>query len=301
MGLRIPILSDYLDKLYMTDEVFPRTVQDLRICSIRGPVGSGKTILAVYLAAMLLRMKVASRVIANVAVRGRSDPNEVVPPGQYYYSEYLKREYYAGEQLPVEDSVIILDEGALFMHSASEAQMYMQFIRKCNNYLLIPSAMRPSGLAREFEVWRDANFYKAGLPYWVYKWTWIKGKRASDVVYGQFNLYGPHRLFGLLESLAIPTDDGDILEALENTYEYWKIAQHRRKRIERRITKEFGQAALLSPIVGTSGVSAGNVLPFPSVSPFEENSAEDAAIEFESAADRIGSSLDALARKVERR
>jgi len=134
---------------FLFADAFLRMVANHRVVWLSGRFGGGKTSLAVWIAAWLVRNRYAARLVSNIPIVGRVDP----PP------------------VPINDSVILLDESWMYVDSWSDVKAYAAFLRKANLYLLLPSVWPPHSRLRILECHRVFNGVAIGLPFWVYRWS----------------------------------------------------------------------------------------------------------------------------------
>lgn len=224
-----------------------------RMVWIGGFVGSGKTVLATLLAALLYHERYVERVYSNIQLNGQCSTTERVPDGSIYKSHYLTnpdgspREYKAGEMYPAEDAAIVLDEAALFTSNWQDAQPYVMGLRKTNLVLLMPSVWPPVARVKMFEVRRTWSLYPAGIPVWIFGYNITGGTMFNDR--GWFGVWKPHRIFGVANTHGFPTDDGGIVDLLEYTLEIDKLRKGRNERKAKRAlaTFDFGENKIQSP------------------------------------------------------
>ncbi|PJF32187.1 MAG: hypothetical protein CUN51_00735 [Candidatus Thermofonsia Clade 1 bacterium] len=174
---------------FLLADAFLRMVANYRVVWLSGRFGGGKTSLAVWIAAWLVKNSYARRVVSNIPITGRVDP----PP------------------VPINDSVILLDESWMYVDSWNDVKAYAAFLRKANLYLLLPSVWAPHSRLRILECHRVFNGYVLSLPFWVYRWSL---GMASISEKGYFALWMPHLVFGMYDTEYIPKDDGGIVDAI---------------------------------------------------------------------------------------
>jgi hypothetical protein len=188
--MRLPFLSDISAfSGFLFADAFLRMVANYRVVWLSGRFGGGKTSLAVWIAAWLVRNHYAERLVSNIPITGRVDP----PP------------------VPINNTVILLDESWMYVDSWNDVKAYAAFLRKANLYLLLPSVWAPHSRLRILECHRVFNGVVIGLPFWVYRWSL---GMASISEKGYFMLWRPERVFGLYDTEYIPRDDGGIVAAI---------------------------------------------------------------------------------------
>lgn len=163
--------------------------QAYRICWISGRFGGGKTSLAYRVAYDLVRYSGYRYVISNI---------------KDIWSEKLSDIVLRDDLV---DSVVILDEGGVFLKYGRDVEEYMTLLRKLNIVVLIPSVMPPSNRIRFFRVKRTFNLNRIGLPVWVYKWSISDGFETFSEVFYWWN---PQEIFGVYDTKAPPIDDGGV-------------------------------------------------------------------------------------------
>ena len=177
---------------FLMADAFLRMVANYRVVWLSGRFGGGKTSLAVWLAAWLVKNSYARQLVSNIPIIGRSHP----PP------------------VPVNNSVILLDESWMYVDSWTDVKAYAAFLRKANLYLLLPSVWPPHHRLRMLECHRVFNGFVLGLPFWVYRWSL---SMASIAEKGYFMLWNPQRCFNLYDTEYIPRDDGGIMFAISSS------------------------------------------------------------------------------------
>lgn len=174
---------------FLMADAFLRMVANYRVVWLSGRFGGGKTSLAVWLAAWLVKNGYARRLVSNIPIVGRADP----PP------------------VPINDSAVLLDESWMYVDSWDDVKAYAAFLRKANLYLLLPSVWAPHQRLRILECHRVFNGVVVGLPFWVYRWSLGMGSISEK---GYFMLWRPEKCFGLYDTEYIPKDDGGIMAAI---------------------------------------------------------------------------------------
>jgi len=239
----IPLYNAWL----FNAEVFTELLPTVRLLHIEGSYGSGKTVTAVFLCELLREKGLVSRVVSNILVRGQDAIIDYVPAGQVYYSPNLKNKdgsskvYYGGEQLPLEDTAILWDEAGIFLKNNKLAEDVMAGLRKANDFVVMPSILKPAAGLRAFTLRKSTNWYKMQIPAWEYTWAMMQGR--DGVVKGKFWLWRPHRLFGIAETQGFPEDDGGILDAISYTLGLGKVRAYQAKQAAKRQIASFDWGA----------------------------------------------------------
>lgn len=170
-------------------ESFLGNLRTFRVCWLGGRYGGGKTALAFRLAYELVKSGFSRYVLTNVQSPWADKPSDVqVRAGQYI------------------DSVIIADEGGLFLKTKRDTEEFIAFNRKFNTVVLVPSVIKPSNVITGLTVRRTVNLQPAGIPLWVFEMRLV-----SDKVYKEhFYWWKPQEIFGLYATEDIPVDDDEI-------------------------------------------------------------------------------------------
>lgn len=172
---------------------FLNLLLNFRICWLAGRFGGGKTALASILAAWLWWRGYVGDVVANYPLRF-ANPRP---------------------RPPLKDCALIVDEAWQFARDSAAIQRYGAFLRKLNNYLILPSVFPLSARLQSFWVERVFNAYVLGIPAWVWRWNLT---RPSYRERGYFLVIAPHRVFELYDSYALTADDGMIAALLAATF-----------------------------------------------------------------------------------
>lgn len=178
-----------------------------RMVWIRGRFGGGKTALAVAVCLWLVQKSYARYIASNIALTvGR----EVAVVS----AEELRRVSCAG---PVfRDTVILMDESWQALGkgtSRNQIQSWLSFMRKGNNFLIMPSVLPLVSDVTTLQVERFFNGLVLGVPAWLYKWHLGDYRKGGDR--GLHLFMNPKRVFGLYDTAAIPSEEYTI-------YDTWK-------------------------------------------------------------------------------
>jgi hypothetical protein len=165
-------------------------LKNYRIATIEGRFGGGKTSCAFRLAYELVQQGHARYIVSNVASVWNDDPEAVLPDDEY------KR-----------NVVIILDEAGIFLEDTRAAKKYINFLRKLNITLLMPSAETPASRVRNLVIQRTFQGQAWGLPLWKYGVSLNQGKIKENV---GFDWWFPHEIYGIYDTAGAPVDDGGI-------------------------------------------------------------------------------------------
>lgn len=172
-------------------------LQTFRVLWIGGRYGGGKTALAYRLAYELLDSGFSRHLLSNCRNVWRDEPADVVlRDGRYL------------------DTVVILDEGGLFLRTSRDADDFLAFLRKLNVVLIVPSIKPPAPSVRMVSVQRVANLQSVGLPAWVYNVSVEYGRQRDRE---RFVWWRPSEIYGIYDTTDVPVDDcgiGDYLESV---------------------------------------------------------------------------------------
>lgn len=158
-----------------------------------GRTGGGKTALAYMLALELLYGGWVDDIVSNIPGVGVFPSAGIVP---------VKK-------------AIIIDEGGLYLKFSRDFEEVAAFLRKQENFIILPSFIPP---AREFgfyTIQRTVNFRRIlPIPFnaWLYKWSVDYKSQQSS---GSFLWTNPEAVFGLYDTKAAPADDAGISEWIQ--------------------------------------------------------------------------------------
>lgn len=166
--------------------VFFGNIQTFRICHIRSRYGSGKTAFATRLGYELHERGIVRYICGNY-------PSP-------WFTPFDEVEIVNGRA----DVCMILDEGGSFIQSKYKALKYIQFMRKLNIILLVPSVLAPSSVLTAFKVKRTMNLAVAGIPVWVFSSRLADGE---EIQYETFYWLNPSEIYGAYDTGAFVVDD----------------------------------------------------------------------------------------------
>lgn len=161
-------------------------LQTFRILWIRSRYGSGKTLLAARLAYELHSRGIVRYICANF-------PSP-------WFDKFEDVQIVDGRA----DVCLILDEGGAFMQSKYKALKYIQFMRKLNVILILPSVLAPSSVVAFFRCKRIMNLEVAGIPLWVFQARLADGE---DIQNETFYFWRPAEVYGAYDTGAFVVDD----------------------------------------------------------------------------------------------
>jgi len=217
--------------------VFAGLIEVYRVVWFEGRYGGGKTAAAVRFAYDLLEKGFVKHLVSNIPVVFESDPWDIEPV-------ITDTEYRL-------DTVILLDEGGLFLETGKDVKGFLAFLRKMNIVLLIPSVEPPATTIRKLSVTRRFNGYKIAIPAWVYRYTLSTGGYKDTE---RFYWLNPTEVFGLYDTDAKPVDDAGIGEWFQHhtsraVERYYQMSGRRRSR-----THDF------SEVEESRGINGGEFL-----------------------------------------
>lgn len=177
-------------------EQFMAQLLDSRICWVRGVLGGGKTSLAFSLAAWLLSDGGYKYIASNV-------PHKFPKPNFSF---------------GVTDSVVVLDEGGVFLDSRNwqtNPRSFYMALRKLHTIVLVPSKNPPDKRLQELIVEPVA---RVGWV-WFYRWSFELGSISRA---GEFAISHPSKIFGLYSTDDFSSDDAGLLALFDFSIEQLK-------------------------------------------------------------------------------
>lgn len=162
-------------------------LQQYRVCWISGRVGGNKTLLALYFAYTLKKMGKVKNIFSNFPAWDTSPPDS---------------------DIDIEDSVLICDEGGLFLETRSSYKRIAAFLRKHRTILLLASVVRP---AREFSTLSIRcryNLNGLGIPLLIYSYRLEQGDEQPEK--GMFALTNQDSIYGLIDTRYVVGDDAGM-------------------------------------------------------------------------------------------
>lgn len=191
-------------------------LQTFRVAWIAGRYGGGKTALAYRLAYELLDSGFVRYLLSNCRSVWSDTPADVVlRDGRYL------------------DTVVVLDEGGLFLRTSRDADDFLAFLRKLNVVLIVPSVKPPAPAIRMLSIQRLVNLQALGLPAWIYEASVEYGRQRDRV---RFVWWRPSEIYGIYDTSDVPVDDcgiGDFL--FEQTERLVRESGHGRSRRNKRV------------------------------------------------------------------
>lgn len=170
-----------------------------RLMFITGRFGGGKTSLAIAIAQWLIGRNYARYVASNIPLNF----------GSLVRTVSLNELREVDSNGPIQrDTVILLDEAwqHLSPRKSHLVEDWLAFMRKGNNFLLLPSVLK---LANEVCICRCERIFNGpplGVPLWLYKWTVGESRYKPDVK-GHFWWWNPQRVFNLYDHKGIPREE----------------------------------------------------------------------------------------------
>lgn len=183
-----------------------------RMLWLSGRFGGGKTSLAIYIALWLVGKGYARYIASNVPL--------------LFGKEVERRDIKALRRIgadgkpEVQHTVILLDEAwqQLGVRKGHNAEDWLAYTRKANNYLLMPSVLPLAKEVQQLKCSRTFNGSTFGVPLWYYWWRLGEGK-GEDGDKGHFWWWNPSRVFSLYDHTGVPTDDYGIYDCWSETSE----------------------------------------------------------------------------------
>ena len=174
-----------------------------RSCWIKGQLGSYKTALAYRLAYELLsNSKYGYRhLVSNIPDVWSSRIEDV----DIRYEKAIRED----RLQPYADSVIILDEGGLFIRYADQVDEIFAGLRKLNVVILVPSKKEPHRTIRQLRVYKKYDLHNFGIDGIVYGWK-LKGDE-EDLI-GSFVWLGCSEIYGVYDTDYFAVDSEGVDE-----------------------------------------------------------------------------------------
>lgn len=178
-----------------------------RMVWISGRFGGGKTSLALSIALWLCSKNYARYIAANISLKVGREVGVVS-------GAELRRVSCEG---PVyRDTVILMDESWTTLGkgvSRKSVVEWLAYMRKGNNFLVMPSVLPLVGEVGVLRVERVFNGLGLGLPVWLYRWHLGDYRRGGDR--GWYLFLRPQSVFGLYDTSAIPSEEFTIYDTWE--------------------------------------------------------------------------------------
>lgn len=189
--------------LLFHDEIMREIVTN-RQAWIKGWTGAHKTSLSYRLAYELIKRKEVKYLISN---------NKCVWADEI---EGIKEDKL--------NSVIILDEGGLYVETKQDVREFVSLAMKLNVIYLIPSYWEvPRGM-RNLIIEPAVNIIDSGIPLLIYKWT-VKSSSGHD--HGYFGWFNPSEVYGVYSRQDPGENTTRIIEGIrEKTKELYKRYGH---------------------------------------------------------------------------
>lgn len=181
-----------------------------RMLWLSGRFGGGKTSLAIALAQALCAKGYARFIASNIPLFFGREIRRVDIKG-------LRAVDAAG--LPVvRDTVIILDEAwqHLGERKGHAADDWLAYMRKANNFLLMPSVLPLAKVVQQLTCARFFNGMVFGIPLWLYWWRLGKTGKGVDGDKGRFWWWHPAKVFALYDHSGVPLEEYIIYDTWES-------------------------------------------------------------------------------------
>lgn len=158
-----------------------------------GRYGGGKTLAAVYTAVQLVNQgkvtKVISNIPLNLGVESVQVDNKTVQN--------------------TKDAAILIDEAWTVLATGmwKEARDWFAFLRKRNQYLLLPSVLPLTGITRTYRIERRWAGSQLGIDLWWYNWIIDYGELSvKGSERGRWLLRYPSRVYNLYDHGSEPDE-----------------------------------------------------------------------------------------------
>lgn len=211
-----------------------------RVIYIAGRYGGGKTALAFRTAEELLEKGFCKYLVSNVPNVWQSQVDNI-----------------ESDEFGCLNTVIILDEGGLFLEDRQSAKEFMVALRKLNVVILIPSVWPPSSKLKMVRTQRTLNGQVFGLNAWAIECSLnYLSQKEKFTFYWQ----NPSEIFGVYDTRALPIDDAGIGGWLYERIE--RIKTHDGKITGRKARQGFslsGGADTISKMESGRGLDAGQI------------------------------------------
>lgn len=175
-----------------------------RMVWITGRFGGGKTALGVAIARWLCDHSYARFIASNIRLNFGKEIDVISP-------DALRRIEASG---PVyQDTVILLDEAWQEVgkgESRKKVTAWLAFMRKGNNFLVMPSVLPLVADVSSLRVERTFNGLALGVPAWLYRWQLGDHRKGGDR--GWYVFRQPSSVFGLYDTKAIPSEEFTLYE-----------------------------------------------------------------------------------------
>jgi len=160
---------------------------------LMGRFGGGKTSLAVYLTLMLADQGKIKRIVTNITLNIGIEPTPVDQHGV----------------MEITDSVMLIDEAWEWLGTGQwkEAKSWFAFLRKRNQYLLLPSVLPLTSITRVFRIERTRSLSQLGIPLWRYSWTIDNGELSTTKAKSYtWSWWYPNKIFPFYLHGEVPGD-----------------------------------------------------------------------------------------------
>lgn len=171
-----------------------------RMIWLSGRFGGGKTSLAIAIAQWLCGQQYARYIASNIPLNFGREVSRVDIKGL--------RAMGPDGKPAIRDCVILLDEAWMYLgeRKGHAADDWLAFVRKANNYLLMPSVLPLAKVVQQLVCGRHFNGLVFGVPLWLYWWRLGKGK-GVDGDKGRFFFWNPSKVFALYDHTGVPQED----------------------------------------------------------------------------------------------
>jgi len=160
---------------------------------IMGRFGGGKTSLAVYITLLLADSGRISNIVTNLTLNLGIEPKPVSQ----------------ADVMDITDAVLLIDEAWEWVGTGQwkEAKSWFAFLRKRNQFLLLPSVLPLTSITRVFRIERVRSYSQLGIPLWRYRWTIDNGELSTTAAKSYaWSWWRPQRVFPFYSHGEVPGD-----------------------------------------------------------------------------------------------
>lgn len=204
-------------------------IRNYRVLSLLGRVGSGKTLLAFYLAYRLVRLGYFRHIVSNIPCVWNTPLDRVD----------LRMDARGHASL---DTVVVLDEGGLFLKTSRDTDKYLAFLRKFNVCILVPSVEPPASKLTKLSFQRVFNAGIIGIPAWQYMYSLRYGQIKQQE---HFWFINPPGMYGVYDTGAVPSSDEGISD--------WLLEFNEREQSTRGYTATFARKVGRTATINAGG------------------------------------------------
>ena len=194
--------------MILSDDGFFRELSDAKVCVITGRLGSGKTLIALDLAAYYLERGYS--LITNTSTVWADNPETVMINAMRRSVERQKELTALGSKSRAAvqvRAVSLVDEGGLYARSPTVAQNLASFARKTDQIIIFSGKKLPHSSLCDLQVVMWFDFFKNFLiPVKIWKWSFRLSSRK--IYYGRIIQTHWRDLYGIYSTID-PADNAD--------------------------------------------------------------------------------------------